>query len=151
MQRRMFLTSMAALLAAGPLRAENFEVTLTEEEWKARLTKAQYAVLRQEDTERAGSSPLDKEHRKGVFSCAGCDLPVYRSEDKFDSGTGWPSFTQPIKGAVGTKEDNTLFTKRTEVHFRRCGGHLGHVFNDGPAPTGKRYCMNGVAMKFTAD
>ncbi len=151
MQRRMFLTSMAALLAAGPLRAENFEVTLTEEEWKARLTKAQYAVLRQEDTERAGSSPLDKEHRKGVFSCAGCDLPVYRSEDKFDSGTGWPSFTQPIKGAVGTKEDNTLFTKRTEVHCRRCGGHLGHVFNDGPAPTGKRYCMNGVAMKFTAD
>lgn len=151
MQRRMFLTSMAALLAAGPLRAENFEVTLTEEEWKARLTKAQYAVLRQEDTERAGSSPLDKEHRKGVFSCAGCDLPVYRSEDKFESGTGWPSFTQPIKGAVGTKEDNTLFTKRTEVHCRRCGGHLGHVFNDGPAPTGKRYCMNGVAMKFTAD
>lgn len=150
MQRRMFLTSMAALLAAGPLRAENFEVTLTDEEWKARLTKAQYAVLRQEDTERAGSSPLDKEHRKGVFSCAGCDLPVYRSEDKFDSGTGWPSFTQPIKGAVGTKEDNTLFTKRTEVHCRRCGGHLGHVFNDGPAPTGKRYCMNGVAMKFTA-
>ena len=151
MQRRMFLTSMAALLAAGPLQAENFEVTLTEEEWKARLTKAQYAVLRQEDTERAGSSPLDKEHRKGVFSCAGCDLPVYRSEDKFDSGTGWPSFTQPIKGAVGTKEDNTLFTKRTEVHCRRCGGHLRHVFNDGPAPTGKRYCMNGVAMKFTAD
>lgn len=150
MQRRMFLTSMAALLAAGPLRAENFEVTLTDEEWKARLTKAQYAVLRQEDTERAGSSPLDKEHRKGVFSCAGCDLPVYRSEDKFDSGTGWPSFTQPIKGAVGTKEDNTLFTKRTEVHCRRCGGHLGHVFNDGPAPSGKRYCMNGVAMKFTA-
>lgn len=88
MQRRMFLTSMAALLAAGPLRAENFEVTLTDEEWKARLTKAQYAVLRQEDTERAGSSPLDKEHGKGVFSCAGCDLPVYRSEDKFDSGTG---------------------------------------------------------------
>ena len=150
MQRRMFLTSMAALLAAGPLRAENFEVTLTDEEWKARLTKAQYAVLRQEDTERAGSSPLDKEHRKGVFSCAGCDLPVYRSEDKFDSGTGWPSFTQPIKGAVGTKEDNTLFTKRTEVHCRRCGGHLGHVFNDGPKPTGKRYCMNGVAMKFVA-
>jgi peptide-methionine (R)-S-oxide reductase len=150
MHRRLFLTSLAALAAAGPLRAESFEVTLSDAEWRAKLSKAQYAVLRQADTERAGSSPLNAEHRKGVFSCAGCDLPVYRSEDKFESGTGWPSFTQPIKGAVGTKPDNTLFTTRTEVHCRRCGGHLGHVFNDGPAPTGKRYCMNGVAMKFTA-
>lgn len=150
MHRRLFLTSMAALVAAGPLRAESFEVTLTEAEWRAKLSKAQFAVLREEDTERAGSSPLNAEYRKGVFSCAGCDLAVFRSEDKFESGTGWPSFTQPIKGAVGTKKDNTLFTTRTEVHCRRCGGHLGHVFDDGPKPTGKRYCMNGVAMNFTA-
>ncbi|MGV8950445.1 MAG: peptide-methionine (R)-S-oxide reductase MsrB [Cypionkella sp.] len=150
MHRRLFLTSLAALAAAGPLRAESFEVTMTEAEWRAKLSKAQFAVLRQEDTERAGSSPLNNEHRAGTFSCAGCDLPVYRSADKFESGTGWPSFTQPIKGSVGTKEDNTFFTARTEVHCRRCGGHLGHMFDDGPKPTGKRYCMNGVAMNFTA-
>lgn len=149
MDRRLFLTSIAALVAAGPLSAESFEINLSEAEWRAKLTPAQFKVLREEDTESAGSSPLNNEHRAGVFSCAGCDLPVYRSEDKFESGTGWPSFTQPIKGAVGTKADNTLFTTRTEVHCRRCGGHLGHMFNDGPEPTGKRYCMNGVALKFT--
>ena len=149
MDRRLFLTSIAALAAAGPLSAESFEINLSEAEWRAKLTPAQFKVLREEDTESAGSSPLNNEHRAGVFFCAGCDLPVYRSEDKFESGTGWPSFTQPIKGAVGTKPDNTLFTTRTEVHCRRCGGHLGHMFDDGPQPTGKRYFMNGVAMKFT--
>lgn len=148
MRRRSFLGSVALLAFAQPLRAETFEVTLSEAEWRAKLSDAAYEVLREEDTERAGSSPLNDEHRKGTFLCAGCDLPVYASDTKFDSGTGWPSFYQPIDGAVGTKEDNTLFSTRTEVHCRRCGGHLGHVFNDGPPPTGLRYCMNGVAMTF---
>ena len=107
-------------------------------------------MLREHDTERAGSSPLNKEHRRGTYVCAGCGLPLYRSEAKFESGTGWPSFTAPIRNAVGTRADNTLFTKRTEVHCRRCGGHLGHVFDDGPRPTGKRYCMNGAALRFIA-
>jgi peptide-methionine (R)-S-oxide reductase len=108
-------------------------------------------VLRQADTERAGSSPLDREKRRGIFACAGCNNPLYRSQDKFDSGTGWPSFTRPIPGRVGTKADRTWYlAERTEVHCARCGGHLGHVFDDGPKPTGKRYCMNGVAMKFLA-
>jgi peptide-methionine (R)-S-oxide reductase len=129
-------------------RSGKFEVQLSEAEWKKRLTPQQYAVLRQESTERAGSSPLNKEKRRGIYVCAGCELPVYSSATKFESGTGWPSFWAPLKGAVGTKEDNTLFFKRTEVHCRRCGGHLGHVFDDGPKPTGLRYCMNGVAMKF---
>jgi peptide-methionine (R)-S-oxide reductase len=106
-------------------------------------------VLREHGTERAGSSPLNHEKRAGTFTCAGCDLPVYSSETKFDSGTGWPSFWQPLEGAIGTSEDKSLFfATRTEVHCRRCGGHLGHVFEDGPPPTGLRYCMNGVAMKF---
>ncbi len=129
-------------------RTGRFEVQLSEAEWKKRLTPQQFAVLRQEQTERAGSSPLDKEKRKGVYVCAGCGLPLYSSATKFESGTGWPSFWAPLKNAVGTKADNTLFFKRTEVHCRRCGGHLGHVFDDGPKPTGLRYCMNGVAMKF---
>ena len=150
MHRRTFLTAVAALMVARPLSAESFEITLTDEEWRARLTEAQFAVLRQEDTERAGSSPLDAEKRSGTYVCAGCDLPVFQSDTKFDSGTGWPSFYQPIKGAVGTKTDPGLFGSRTEVHCRRCGGHLGHVFDDGPQPTGLRYCMNGVAMKFLA-
>ena len=150
MHRRTFLTAVAALMVARPLSAESFEITLTDEEWRARLTDAQFAVLRQEDTERAGSSPLDAEKRSGTYVCAGCDLPVFQSDTKFDSGTGWPSFYQPIKGAVGTKTDPGLFGSRTEVHCRRCGGHLGHVFDDGPQPTGLRYCMNGVAMKFLA-
>jgi peptide-methionine (R)-S-oxide reductase len=129
-------------------RTGNFEFKLSEAEWKKRLTPQQYSVLRQESTERAGSSPLNKEKRKGVFVCAGCGLPLFSSTTKYESGTGWPSFWAPLRNAVGTKEDNTLFMKRTEVHCRRCGGHLGHVFDDGPKPTGLRYCMNGVAMKF---
>lgn len=133
---------------AASTSGERFEVTLSEAEWRKRLTPDQFAVLRDHSTERAGSSPLDHEKRRGVFVCAGCNLDLYRSEDKFDSGTGWPSFIRPIKDAVRTSIDRSLFSVRIEVHCRRCGGHLGHVFDDGPAPTGKRYCMNGIAMKF---
>jgi peptide-methionine (R)-S-oxide reductase len=129
-------------------KTRKFEFQLSDAEWKKRLTPQQFAVLRQESTERAGSSPLNKEKRKGLFACAGCGLPLFSSDTKFESGTGWPSFWAPLKNAVGTKEDSILFMKRTEVHCRRCGGHLGHVFDDGPRPTGLRYCMNGVAMKF---
>jgi peptide-methionine (R)-S-oxide reductase len=121
---------------------------LTEADWKKRLTAQQFYVLRQHGTERAGSSPLDHEKRKGVFACAGCDRPLFSSETKFDSGTGWPSFYAPLPDAVGTQTDRSLFMKRTEVHCARCLGHLGHVFEDGPKPTGLRYCMNGVALKF---
>jgi peptide-methionine (R)-S-oxide reductase len=125
-----------------------FEVTHTEEEWKKMLTSEQFRVLRKHGTERAGSSPLNHEKRKGIYHCAGCNLPVYSSETKFDSGTGWPSFWAPLDHAVGTTTDRSFFMTRTEVHCRRCGGHLGHVFDDGPRPTGQRYCMNGVAMTF---
>lgn len=128
--------------------AEMFEVTKTEAEWKKLLTPAAFATLRQEATESPFTSPLLEEHRKGTFTCAGCDLPLYASETKFDSGTGWPSFFDHLPNGIGQKEDNTLFTGRTEVHCHRCGGHLGHVFDDGPKPTGLRYCMNGVALKF---
>ncbi len=128
--------------------AERFEVMKTPEEWRRLLGPQRYAVLREAHTERAGSSPLDKEKRRGNFLCAGCDLPVYSSAAKFDSGTGWPSFTAPLPNAVRTRPDRALFIVRTEVHCRRCGGHLGHVFDDGPRPTGKRYCMNGLALKF---
>lgn len=135
----------AGLPAAG---AENFEVTLTEAEWRARLSPEAYAVLREEGTERAGTSPLDAEKRVGTFICAGCELPLFASATKYDSRTGWPSFWEPLPDAVATKPDPGLFGSRTEVHCRRCGGHLGHVFDDGPQPTGLRYCMNGVAMAF---
>jgi peptide-methionine (R)-S-oxide reductase len=126
-----------------------FEIEKPDAEWRRLLTPAQYDVLRRHGTERAGSSPLDREKRKGTFACAGCDLPLFASETKFDSGTGWPSFYQPLPNAIGTSEDRSFLMKRTEVHCRRCGGHLGHVFDDGPPPTGLRYCMNGVALKFS--
>ncbi len=125
-----------------------FQVMLSDAEWRRRLSPKQYAVLRKENTEPAGSSPLNKEKRKGVYVCAGCGLPVYSSAAKYESGTGWPSFWKPLPNAIGTREDNTLFFTRTEVHCRRCGSHLGHVFDDGPRPTGLRYCMNGLALKF---
>ncbi len=125
-----------------------FEFTLTDAEWKARLSPAAYQTLRHGSTEYPGTSPLNKEHRAGTFLCAGCALPLYSSATKFESGTGWPSFWQPLPNAVITRNDSTLGFGRTEVLCRRCGGHLGHVFDDGPQPTGKRYCMNGVAMTF---
>jgi peptide-methionine (R)-S-oxide reductase len=154
--RRKFIalsgTGLAMILAGGNSRpadaASGFEIERTEAEWRAALTPQQFAVLRKESTERPFSSPLDGEKRAGTFHCAGCDLPVYSSEHKYDSGTGWPSFWQPLPNAIATKADWGILGKRTEVHCRRCGGHLGHVFNDGPKPTGKRYCMNGVAMIF---
>jgi peptide-methionine (R)-S-oxide reductase len=128
-----------------------FEVNKTEEEWRQILTPEQFQVLRKHGTERARTSPLDKVYDKGTYYCAGCDLPLFTAGTKFDSGTGWPSFFAPIEGAIATSTDRTLFMTRVEVHCRRCGGHLGHVFDDGPAPTGKRYCMNGVSMKFVPD
>ena len=127
-----------------------FEITKTEEEWRKILTPAQFDVLRKHGTERSHTSILDKQYGKGIYACAGCNLPLFSSQTKFNSGTGWPSFSDPIKGAIATSVDNSLFATRIEVHCHRCGGHLGHVFDDGPAPTGKRYCMNGVAMKFIA-
>ncbi len=130
--------------------AETFEITKTNAEWKKLLTPEAYATLRHAATERPFSSPLLNEHRKGVFTCGGCDLPAYASETKYESGTGWPSFYDVLPNAVGKKQDNSWFTTRTEIHCRRCGGHLGHMFDDGPKPTGLRYCMNGVALKFVA-
>ena len=123
----------------------------TDEEWRRTLTAEQYRVMRRHGTERAGTSEFNDEHRPGVFHCAACAAALFDSQAKFDSGTGWPSFFQPRDGAIGTREDRSLFMKRTEVHCAHCGGHLGHVFPDGPKPTGMRYCMNGVALRFTAD
>ena len=123
-------------------------LTMTEEEWRQKLTPEQFRVLRQHGTERAGTSPLDREKRVGTFICAGCRTTLFDAAAKFDSGTGWPSFWAPVEGAVGTSTDRSWFTTRTEVHCARCGGHLGHVFPDGPQPTGMRYCMNGAAMAF---
>lgn len=156
MNRRLFLGS-SALAAFGlpaffgrTVRAAEgvFEVMKTEAEWRAILSPEAYAVLREEDTERPFTSPLNDEKREGAFHCAACDLAAFDSKTKYDSGTGWPSFYQPLENAVATKEDNTFFTTRTEVHCRRCGGHFGHVFNDGPQPTGLRYCMNGLSLTF---
>ena len=135
---------------AGAVTQEKFEVQKTEEEWRKILTKQQFDVLRKHGTEYPGSSPLNHETRKGTFACAGCELPLFSSETKYESGTGWPSFWQPLPNAIGTSVDKAFLMTRTEVHCRRCGGHLGHVFEDGPKPTGLRYCMNGVAMKFRA-
>lgn len=142
-------TEVAGSSSSQPHSGNNaFEIVKSEAEWRRLLTPDQFRVLRQHDTERPGSSPLDREKRPGTFHCAGCDLPLFSSQTKFDSGTGWPSYTAPLEGAIGTSVDRSLFTTRTEVHCRRCGGHLGHVFDDGPAPTGLRYCMNGAAMTF---
>ena len=121
---------------------------LTEEEWRQRLTPEAFRVLREHGTERAGTSPLNAEKRPGTFRCAGCGQPLFKSDAKFESGTGWPSFTSPIEGAVDTTTDRTFGMTRTEVHCARCGGHLGHVFPDGPRPTGQRFCMNGAALGF---
>jgi peptide-methionine (R)-S-oxide reductase len=131
--------------AAGP-----FEVEKSDAEWRRLLKPAQYRVLRQHGTEQPYSSPLNGEKRKGTFVCAACELPLFASETKFESGTGWPSFYAPLANAVAVSDDRSLFIPRTEVHCRRCGGHLGHVFKDGPPPTGLRYCMNGVALNFLA-
>ena len=157
MTRRFLLLSGgvgAAALAASwlqpsPVRASStFEVTHTDDEWRKLLTPEQFEVLRQAGTERPFTSPLLDEHREGIFACAGCELDLYSSKTKFDSGTGWPSFWQPLDKAVGTEEDLSFGMVRSAVHCSRCGGHLGHVFDDGPKPTGLRYCMNGVALKF---
>jgi peptide-methionine (R)-S-oxide reductase len=133
---------------ASPAKARHFEIEKTDAEWKALLSPAAYDVLRKEGTERAGSSPLLNEHRDGTFLCAGCALPLFSSRTKFESHTGWPSFYAPLANAVETSQDSSFLMVRTEVHCRRCGGHLGHVFDDGPRPTGLRYCMNGVALGF---
>ena len=129
-------------------KTETYPVEKTDEQWRKELEPQQYQVLRKHSTERAGTSPLNAEKRKGEFRCAGCGEPLFDSETKFESGTGWPSFWEPKPGAVGTTTDRSFFMSRTEVHCAKCGGHLGHVFPDGPQPTGQRYCMNGAAMKF---
>jgi peptide-methionine (R)-S-oxide reductase len=128
--------------------AESFAMTRSEDEWRQKLTPAQFNVLRKHATERAGTSPLNQEKRPGTFLCAGCGKALFAAGAKFESGTGWPSFFAPLEGAVGTTEDRSFFMARTEVHCGTCGGHLGHVFDDGPRPTGLRYCMNGAAMTF---
>jgi len=172
MQRRKFLIGASTLALAGfaaaaaryagaapkpsadatqdsiDMSREMYDMKTSDAEWRKILTPEQYRVLRKHDTERAFTSPLNDEHREGIFVCAGCNLPLYSSKTKFDSGTGWPSFYDHLPDAIGTSVDKSWFTTRTEVHCARCGGHLGHVFEDGPPPTGLRYCMNGVAMKF---
>lgn len=138
-----------SLFSTKTAPAEHYPVERTDEEWARTLTPEQFRVLRKHGTERAGSSPLNAEKRPGTFLCAACDQALFRTEDKFESGTGWPSFTRPLAPeAVGTTEDRTLWMVRTEVHCSNCGGHLGHVFPDGPQPTGQRFCMNGVSMRF---
>jgi peptide-methionine (R)-S-oxide reductase len=158
MNRRFFfsaamLAGSTALIAPQLLAAQRPKAQkgwqLSDQQWKQRLSRQQYYVLREAGTERPFTHPLDKEKREGKFACAGCKLPLFDSRTKFDSGTGWPSFYAPLAGAVGTTTDYDIGFPRTEVHCKRCGGHLGHVFDDGPRPTGKRYCMNGAAMVFT--
>jgi len=163
MKRRTLLLGGAGLaaLAAGGLGAwritaaddaavgqSGFAVTRSEERWRMLLTDAEYQVMREMGTEQPYSSPLNAENRAGTYLCKGCALPVYASDTKFESGTGWPSFTEALPDAVGTQDDDTLFATRTEVHCRRCGSHLGHIFDDGPPPIGKRHCLNGLALQF---
>lgn len=151
MERRTFLiSSLAMSLVATQAVAGRFEVMRSEAEWKAMLTDLEYRVMRQEGTEPAGSSPLDANYAPGTYHCRGCDLALYPSSTKYDSGTGWPSFWKALPDAVETKPDRKLFRVRTEVHCRRCGSHLGHIFDDGPPPTGKRHCLNGVSLVFRA-
>jgi len=158
-RRALFLSGTAAVAMGGAMslfsrkpveaaKPATFPLALTDAEWRKRLTPEQYYVLRDHGTERAGTSPLNKEKRSGTFQCAGCDQALFRSEDKFESGTGWPSFTRPIEGKIGESVDSSFFMRRTEVHCGNCGGHQGHVFPDGPRPTGLRYCINGVALTF---
>jgi peptide-methionine (R)-S-oxide reductase len=160
--RRQFFVALGSVLTLGPLVAwlagpsrsaramedASFPVQKSDEQWRRELTRDQYAVLRDHDTEPPFTSPLNDEKRAGTFICAGCDNPLFASSTKFESGTGWPSFWEPLPNAVGTQVDTSLFMVRTEVHCARCGGHLGHVFNDGPKPTGLRYCINGLALEF---
>jgi peptide-methionine (R)-S-oxide reductase len=154
--RRGFIISVGALAACGTKADAAADAyasspfrTMTDAQWKAKLPAASYAVLRHEDTERAFTSRLNDEHRRGTFSCLGCDLPLFKSEWKFDSGTGWPSFYRALPGAVATKTDFKIGVPRKEYHCARCLGHHGHIFEDGPKPTGLRYCNNGVALRFT--
>jgi peptide-methionine (R)-S-oxide reductase len=160
--RRAFLAFGGAAMVAGvaftlpgrdggaAAQGDNVPFRLTDAQWRQRLSPAQYATLRHAFTERAGTSPLNNEHRRGIFHCAGCNQALYSSAAKFESGTGWPSFFRPLPHAIVTRADHSLLDARTEVLCARCGGHIGHVFDDGPPPTGLRYCMNGVAMTFQA-